>query len=137
MEEPSALEQYAAAAEIDLHANFEGGGGHPNKPLVLLRGSHHRLAWVEADQRGNITVHGEAPDHWRVQLERILGHPLEGKKVLDELHAKLNGTALCASEPHEDASCPYRHGDRHLHATPVSDPPRVAARSVAGSTRDS
>ena len=93
-----------------------------------LAGTRKRLAWVEASVGGRITVHGDRADHWREQLERILGHPLEGSDVLTELHAKLGGTALWATEPHEEASCPYVHGERHAHGTSVSDPPPVVAQ---------
>jgi hypothetical protein len=94
-----------------------------------LAGTQHRLAWVEADEAGRVTVRGDQADHWRRQLEQILGHSLDGSQVLSELQDKLSGTALSATEPHEPTSCPFRHAEHGtLQATPVSDPPRVGAR---------
>jgi hypothetical protein len=94
-----------------------------------LAGTQHRLAWVETNEAGHVTVHGDQPDHWRLQLERIIGHALEGSGVLNELHEKLSGTALSATEPHDSTSCPFRDAEHaSLQGTPVPDPPRVGAR---------
>ena len=49
--EDVSLEEYLAAAAIDLHANFEGGGGHANKQLVLVRGGFGAVAKLATDDQ--------------------------------------------------------------------------------------
>jgi hypothetical protein len=56
MEDASSLEAYLREAPIDLYGHFEvtGGGGHPGKQLVVVRGgigALAKLAHNEAEQR--------------------------------------------------------------------------------------
>jgi hypothetical protein len=70
MEDPSSLEEYLAAAPVDLHAHFPGGGGHANKQLVLIRGGIGALAKLATDDQSRKQANAEVAGYL---LARLLG----------------------------------------------------------------
>jgi hypothetical protein len=68
MEDPSPLEEYLAAAPVDLHAHFPGGGGHANKQLVLVRGGIGALAKPAMDDQSRRQANAEVAGYLLARL---------------------------------------------------------------------
>jgi len=89
----SGLELYLAAAEIDLERPLIGGGGHPDKMTLILRGGVAVAAKVGTDARQMARAKREVAA-WRLACELDL-HELVPATVLREMPATLGSADVC------------------------------------------
>lgn len=74
-----------------------------------LAGTQQAVARVDIDDAGHLRV---APEHWAKQLPALDTQGQAADAVLGELHDKMNGTYVDASEPHDDGECPFAGGSQ-------------------------
>jgi hypothetical protein len=77
-------------------------------PLV---GAQRPLAQVVM-AGGRVVIHAEDEGYWRATLTQIVGIDPEanGETFFEALPAKLDGTYVYATPPHEEGDCSVTHG---------------------------
>lgn len=73
-----------------------------------LAGLQYPLATITLDSHGALSVNGRHPDRWKDLLDELADNE-DPTQALAQLHARLSGSHLFATELHDDAVCPF-HG---------------------------
>src|SRR6188472_4736727 len=88
-----------------------------------LAGVQYPLATIKLDDTGAITVDAQHPDRWEGLAADIRAED-DATQALSELHTKINGSHLFATEPHDESECPFHGHPVYLHG---AQPSRAAA----------
>jgi hypothetical protein len=83
-----------------------------------LASSKRRLARVVLDEQGGIVIQADDPAYWRNTLTQAVGiDPDQApQEFLYSLSARVDGTYVSATQPHEEDDCPLVHGAEHMSA---------------------
>ncbi len=91
-----------------------------------LAGLQYPLATLML-QDGDLTLEAEHPERWQNLIDELMAEG-DPAAALADLHNRRHGSVLFATEPHDEASCPFHGPPVYLHGqAPSGSASAVAA----------
>ncbi len=84
-----------------------------------LAGIQYPLATITVDNHGALSLDAQHTEPWKDLLEE-LGTAGNTANALANLHTRLNGSHLFATEAHDDSDCPFHGRPVYLHGEEAS-----------------